>query len=334
MSNLDVAGSQQDISASTLHQPQVIDLFCPFSPGLNPCAVEVQAESLQWAQRIGLLSTDEEVRRLARSKVAYLPARVFWIAPPELLQLAADWTTLFCILDDHVDVMVTTASLMKISDYLSRLLAAFNGVTVRDQPIDRAFFDLGRRMCALAPADWVRRFGGALESLFGGYLWEAINYWRDIKPSIDAYCTMREITIGLHPQFILGELAEGIRLAEATRDHPTLGRLRGVASKCVGWANDIFTYKTEMERGQVHNLVIILADSSSLDQVVRRVAEMHNSEVRSFLDEAASLPSFGNADKEVRRYVNMLQSWIRGHLDWAKDTGRYDPMVMQHVPAQ
>src|SRR5215813_11267152 len=99
MSDVDVACSQKDISANTLHQPQVVvDLFCPFLPGLNPYAVEVQAESIQWAQRIGLLSTDEQVRHLARSKIAYLPARVFHIAPPEPLQRAADWTTLFCVL--------------------------------------------------------------------------------------------------------------------------------------------------------------------------------------------------------------------------------------------
>ncbi len=334
MSDFSVVRAQGNISGDTRHQSRVIDLFCPFPPGLNPCALAVHVESLQWAQRVGLLSTEKEVGRLARSKIAYLPARVFHMAPPELLQLAADWTTLFCALDDRVEVMATTVSLMEISDYLSRLLAAFNRGTVHDQPIDRAFADLGQRMCALAPADWVRRFGGSLESLFGGYLWEAINHWRHIKPSADAYCTMREITIGLHPLFILGELAESIQLAEATREHPALGRLRAVTSRCVGWANDLFTYKTEMERGQVHNLVIILTDASRPEQVVQRVVEMHDSEVRSVLEQAAGLPSFGDADDEVRRYVNMLQSWIRGHLDWAKDTGRYDPVVMQRIPAQ
>jgi 5-epi-alpha-selinene synthase len=61
---------------------------------------------------------------------------------------------------------------------------------------------------------------------------------------------------------------------------------------------------------------------------------MHDSEVRAFLEAAAGLPSFGDADGEVQRYVNMLQSWIRGHLDWATDTGRYDPLAIHRVPAQ
>jgi hypothetical protein len=86
---------------------------------------------------------------------------------------------LYLVLGDFArDGSHATVSLMEISDYLSRLLAAFNRGAVHDQPIDHAFSDLGQRMCALAPAAWVRRFGGSLENLFGGYLWEAINHWR------------------------------------------------------------------------------------------------------------------------------------------------------------
>jgi 5-epi-alpha-selinene synthase len=276
-----------------------------------------------------LLSTDDEARRVARSKIGYLPARVFHDAAPERLQLAADWITLFCILDDHIDGAVTTMSLMEISDLLSRLLAAFHRGAVHDHPIDRAFADLGERLSAIAPARWIRRFSGALDNLFDGFLWEAINYRRGIVPSVDAYVAMREITIGLHPLFLLGELVERIHLAEATREHPALGRLRSLTSRCVAWANDLFTYRTEQERGQVHNLVLLLAGSSCPEPAVRRVAEMHDADVRSVLGEIAGLPSFGWADDDVRRYARMLQSWIRGHLDWAKDTGRYDPSA-QH----
>jgi 5-epi-alpha-selinene synthase len=336
MSDLGVIHSQRSLSTSAPHPPRALELFCPAvlgpASGVNPCAAEVQAASLQWALRIGLLSTDDDASRVARAKIGYLPARVFHDAPAERLQLAADWTTLFCILDDHIDGAVATMGLMEISDLLSRLLAAFHRGAVHDHPIDYAFADLGERLTAIAPARWIRRFSGALDHLFDGFLWEAINYRRRIKPSIDAYVAMREITIGLHPLFLLGEIVERIHLADATREHPALGRLRSLTSRCVAWANDLFTYRTEQERGQVHNLVLLLGDSSrlTLEPAVWRVAELHDADVRSVLGEIAGLPSFGRADDEVRRYVTMLQSWIRGHLDWARDTGRYDPMAMQH----
>jgi hypothetical protein len=55
------------------------------------------------------------------------------------------------------------------------------------------------------------------------------------------------------------------------------------------------------------------------------VVALHDNEVRSFLAEIAQLPSFGIADAGVQRYVAMLRCWIRGHLDWAHETGRYRP---------
>lgn len=50
---------------------------------------------------------------------------------------------------------------------------------------------------------------------------------------------------------------------------------------------------------------------------------LHDAEVRAFEELARDLPSFGIHHQQVLRFVAILADWIRGHLDWAVETGRY-----------
>jgi 5-epi-alpha-selinene synthase len=106
-----------------------------------------------------------------------------------------------------------------------------------------------------------------------------------------------------------------------------LQRLATRTSKIVGCANDLFTCEKEIIQGQIHNLVLVLMNEGQLpiEEAVAQVMALHDNEVHGFLQEVEQLPSFGIADAGVQRYVEMLKCWIRGHLDWAYETGRYRP---------
>jgi 5-epi-alpha-selinene synthase len=193
-------------------------------------------------------------------------------------------------------------------------------------PLARAFDDLRVRMHELAGESWTTRFGMHLEDLFCGYLWEEINRRKKLRPSHPSYRTMRVDTIGLRPQFLFGELAEGFELSPTLRRDADIMELEVVTSRAVGWANDIFTCSKELASGEVHNLVLVLMDNErlSLMDAVRRAAAAHDQEVRTFLSIAAGIPALDEPGNSVpARYVRMLQRWIRGHLDWSSETGRY-----------
>ncbi len=49
---------------------------------------------------------------------------------------------------------------------------------------------------------------------------------------------------------------------------------------------------------------------------------VHDAEVREVEALHDELAGSGLRD-EVMRYVGCVQSWIRGHMDWAAQTGRY-----------
>jgi len=304
-----------------------MELYCPFESGRNVHAENVQAASVEWARRCGLVETTAQRAKLERSRIAYLVAFAFRDAPRISLELAADWTTLFCLLDDHVEG--DERGPLELAAYLASTLAAFRGETPHaDDAIGRAFDDLSTRMLAQTDPAWVARFAAHVEDVFCGFSWEAINRSKGLRPSEATYRVMRVSTVGLRPLFLLGELCEGVELSEAHRSSAEIAELEQLASRAVGWANDIFTCSKEIATGEVHNLVLVLMDKEalSLHRAIDRAIAAHDAEVRSFLAVSARLFTAARADDDpLRRYVRMLECWISGHLDWSRETGRYAP---------
>lgn len=302
------------------------DLLCPFDSGINEHANAVQTGSEQWAQDVGLIESARARHRLAQARVGWLVSFVFREAPEDALQLAADWTTLFCMLDDRLESQ--RSSPLGLSDHMTRILALFRGADHEpEDAIARAFADLRERMLRLAGAAWHRRFGIELEELFTAFVWEAINRAKLTRPTYTGHRTMRAITVGLRPEFLLGELAEDIRLPAAARTSEELRILEHITCRAVGWANDIFTHQKELRTGEFHNVVLVLMEAESLPTALalQRAAAIHDEEVRAFLSARARLQAAAGGDREVERYADMLAHWIRGHLDWARLTQRYRP---------
>jgi avermitilol synthase len=301
-------------------------LFCPLAPNVHPDASSVHEGSVLWARSLGMLPTEQHVRSAHKAKVGWLVARGFPTAMLPGLQLAADWTVLFCMLDDYTEKLPAAA---EVEVYLQHLLDLFRDDVAgpSEDPFALGMIDLRKRLLDLGPASHYMRFADRLEELFAGNVAEARNRERAQIPDLASYLQLREITIGLQVQFALAELLEGFSLSSRTRAHPALQRLASHASNIVGWANDLFTYEKEIIEGEMHNLVLVLMNERRLTitEAVAQAVELHDSEVRSFLLEIEQLPSFGVGSAGVLGYVSMLTSWVRGHLDWAQETGRYRP---------
>lgn len=301
-----------------------VKLFCPFEWGLNPYVEVVQTGSIAWAVKVGLVQSEEQRAVLARSKIGWLESLVFHSARPDVLQLATDWTTLFCLLDDYVETY--RGEPLFLAAYLHGALGALDGsASGPDDAIGTAFADLRCRMLDLGGEEWTRRFADEVGEIFAAFIWEEINRWKHIKPSYDAHSTMRPITVGLRPQFLLGELAQDATVPAEVRAKIGVTKLEELTCRSVGWANDIFTYEKEVKYGEVHNLVLVLMDTSclALADAIQRAAAIHDKEVRSFLAVQAKLEPIMRRYEGLEAYVAMLRQWIRGHLDWAKETGRY-----------
>ena len=319
--------------AGSAHGPKdqssdCLELHCPFPSGINPHVHEVQESSLKWCLDQRIVAEGWQFEHLAKSKIGWLEARAFHTAPADRLQICSDWTHLFCLLDDRTDKLDCTEALER---FLDGLLDVFtSGVLINDyvtEPFAHAFLNLRARMLDAGGRPWVEGFAEHLRVIFVGYRWETKNVANDVRPELGVYLKLRESTIGLYPQFHLAALTNDVLLPESVSEHPTLRRLMTACSNCVGWANDLCTYEKEIAAGEIHNLVSVLVDNEGLtvEAAARRAVAMHDAEIDAFVAAEAELPHFGEWDEKVREFVYILQSWIRGHLDWAQETGRYRP---------
>lgn len=196
-----------------------------------------------------------------------------------------------------------------------------------DAPVVYAVCDLRERFQAIAPGPmWMRRFTRAIRNYLEATVWEASNRARGIVPDPESYLRMRPLTGGLDIDEELIGLSEDARLPRRILDDPPVRRLTQASFNVVCWSNDILSLEKELAHGDVHNLVIVLAAATglTLEEAARRVVEMHNAEVRDFMALAPDLPSFGDsADRNLSRYLSVLEARMRGNLDWSLESGRY-----------
>jgi len=322
-------------AASTRRRVQIPDLYCPFDPAVHPAAADVHTQSVAWARVMGLARDDQHVQALHRAKVGWLVGRAFPVADDlPALQIAADWTTLFCLIDNHIE-NIHGPALSHV--YLRGLLEVFRlgAAPLIADPFAQAFRDLRERMIQVGVPAWIDRFGEQLERLFRAFVDEAKYRVLAAVPEMVKYRKMREVSVGLYFGFRLGELTDGIRLPAAVREHPTVRSLESKAAAVVGLANDIYTVEKEMAKGEVNNMVMVLMHEENLgfDGAMRRAVELHDAETREFAALAAELPSFSpEIDADLRRYIEVLTSMICGHNSWADETDRYAPRGQSGEP--
>ncbi|MBK7824097.1 hypothetical protein [Nannocystis sp.] len=302
------------------------DLYCPFDPAVHPEAAQVHAESVAWALAMGLAPDEKQVKALHRAKVGWLVGRAFPIADHMVaLQIAADWTTLFCLIDNHIE-SIRGPALSHV--YLKGLLNVFRegAAPLIVDPFSQAFRDLRERMLLVKVPAWIERFGEQLERLFRTFVDEAKYRQLEAVPELVKYRKMREVSVGLYFGFRLGELTDRISLPHHVREHSVVRSLESKASYIVGLANDIYTIEKEMAKGEVNNMVLVLMHEENLnfEQALARAVELHDAETREYSALTLRLPSFSKEiDDDLRRYVDVLSSMISGHRSWATETTRY-----------
>jgi hypothetical protein len=307
---------------------QIPDLYCPFPPGVHPAAASVHAESVAWARAMGLVRSAGDVEALHKARVGWLVGHAFPVADRlPALQIASDWTTLFCLIDNHIE-NIRGPALSHV--YLSGLLKVFRegAAPLIADPFAQAFRDLRERMLEVGVPTWIDRFAEQLAELFKTFVDEAKYRVLEAVPEVGRYRKMREVSVGLYFGFRLGELTDGITLPQSVREHPIVRELESRASYIVGLANDIYTVEKERARGEVNNMVFVLmhAEGVSFEEALAHVVELHDTETLQFMTIAAELPSFDpKVDGELRRYVDVLTSMISGHRTWADETARYHP---------
>lgn len=305
-------------------------LYCPFPSAINQYAEAAGKHSLKWARSFNLVIDESAYQSLRATKFHVLAARCYPNACLEALEVVCDYLVWIFIADDQFEEAGPRKQTELLQELHARLLDILKGaeLTDFDTSVQIALRDIRLRLQQLphATSELMLRFVENMTAYFEGVLCEVLNHLQGSVPDLATYMKLRSFTSAVFIYCDLIQIVDRIALPPEVIEHPTVKRLKLATNNVSTWANDIFSLQKEVGEGQTHNLVVVLQHEYqiSVQEAVERAAEIHDAEVRTFIELSAQLPSFGaQIDAELQRYISGLCSWMRGCLDWYLETGRY-----------
>ncbi len=298
-------------------------LYCPIPSAINPHAEAAEQHSLAWAKRFGII-TPAAYQRLCAANFGILAARTYPTAPREELLIVSDWLVWVFLKDDQ-ELGQRTEDLAALH---AKFLSILEGAdpTGRDVPFIHALADLRLRVQRRMSPRQMRFFIQTVRDYLTSVVWETANRATGVAPDVATFMHQRQYVSGVYTMLMFIELCERIELPPNLRGASVVRRLNRLTNNVIAWSNDLFSLEKELRHGELFNLPSALRSEYglTLQAAVARAAEMHNAEMRAFLELESSLPSFGAvADAMLKRYVAGLRSWMRGNFDWSQTTERY-----------
>ncbi|KAG2030559.1 isoprenoid synthase domain-containing protein [Suillus americanus] len=170
------------------------------------------------------------------------------------------------------------------------------------------------------------RFIHAMDLWFISAAKEVDNRAKGHVDDVESYIELRRDLSGCKSCFALIEFVNRIDLPDEVVSHPVIMALEEATNDFVSWSNDIYSYNMEQSHHSTHNLVVVLMidQGLSLQDAVDYSARLCNISLQRFEENRAIIPSWGEeVDKQVALYIQGLQNWIAGPLQWTFVTNRY-----------
>ncbi|WP_167739681.1 terpene synthase family protein [Streptomyces subrutilus] len=297
-----------------------------------------------WARRMGLVPDPAEFARLARMRLGTWAGYVHPLGTPGELALAAEWVAFICLVDDvfDSDELAADDRPQAVHELLADLLQVLDGTSSGrerpNSPYVRALNDLWQRTAPTASPGWAGRFTADYRDFAAASVAEARLRQQATPLGLQEYLALRRQSITMLPALHIGEAVSHIELPDQWRTHDVVGALRQTVVDAVGYGNDIASAESEHARGQ-DNLISILhrEQTTSRDQAYAIARAMLHERLRHFDATASHLTAPGGSQTQsttapppmVLAYAQMLQTWMRGTLQWSFETARFVPDTAQ-----
>jgi 5-epi-alpha-selinene synthase len=314
--------------------PEIIKkLYIPFDFQECKFGIEAEKHMNDWVSNFGFFDNFEDERKFQSYGYSWLMVYAYPNAGMEEQFIVSDWNAWLFLLDDLNDTSEIGQDYIKLRlrfDYLLRLLRDRTILSREAQdPIAESMCELWSRICKYQPdIQWQERFINGMKEYFDACVWESRNRQFQIIPSQDDYIRNRYFSGAVYPSMDLGDITEKMNVPDEMKSHPILKEMTDLTVMHITLCNDLFSHGKEILQEEVHhNLVLQIAQQNqvTVEDAVNQVIERVNSMVERFLILKKELPVLGsNTDQDVSKFVGLLQSWIRGHVDWVgKKSQRY-----------
>ncbi|KAG1747767.1 isoprenoid synthase domain-containing protein [Suillus paluster] len=299
------------------------DFHYPFQ--LNPNCYPVESASAEWLCNEAHLVEPEKSKYISL-RAGYFASAVYPHADAFHLRVCSDFLSWSFKLDDWLEIdRYDVNDAWGVRDCcMSAFRDPINFQTERySAKMCKSFF--GRYMETGSPG-CVERFIHTMDLWFISAAKEVDNRAKGHVDDVESYIELRRDLSGCKACFALIEFVNQLDLPNDVVSHPVIMALEESTNDFISWSNDIFSYNREQSHHSTHNLVAVLMIDQGLDLqgAIDRCAQLCKSATQRFDENLAILPSWGEeVDRQVAIYVQGLQSWMAGSLNWSFETARY-----------
>lgn len=334
------------------------DFYMPYTARVNPHLERARQYCIDWAREMGFFLSVPGVpeaaiwtaEKCAGYDFAECAARLHPDCSAEALDISSAWLTWGTYADDLYPLLYGNGrnlAAAKLQNERLSLLMPLDGTSMPPptSPLERGLAELWVRTVGPMSMDDRRSYRKGLEVMFESWLWELLNQGQHrIADPVD-YIEMRRRTFGSDMTLNLARVTKGWGLPPAVFESREMRNLESSAQDYGCFMNDVFSYQKEMEfEGELNNIRLVIERFLDIgrDEALAVVNDLMTSRMRQFehilendlpilvedlaLDEAAR--------KALDAYVEGLQDWMAGILDWHLITRRYDEAFLRrHCPS-
>jgi hypothetical protein len=308
-------------------------IYLPFASMINPFSAELEMHLATFFSEIEI-GAAERLNNWRSCRYDQLVARMYPSAASPFLMPTSEAVIWLFLLDDFLDPGGPGDDRETANRLIDSLGAVLTGadVTPTDDPLLRILARLRTNLLPRVSATWWERFSEDVITHALSIRDELNDRALGESPELTSYLARRRISSGWMMLIDLVELNEAYELPEAVRRCAEHAELVASSAEVASTINDILSLSKEINRGEFHNIVLILQKSvqCSLQEAISLACERVSIRLEEYQQARAGFLARFNeeqlllAEREaIARYVAGLENLMRGSLDWSTETGRY-----------
>jgi len=303
-------------------------LWCPIPTAARGSWQEVEQRSMRWMIRYGFCDDPARRSRVMATRAAEWSTRVAPNASPEGLQVLSDSVYRDLMFDDEIldHDNPADADPTRVLSYVQNLLHVMNHPEARPgpDPYLQTLHDVARRWRSFASPTALRRWIEGHTTWLYAAAAVIGHRARGTLPDLDEYLIIGPPDRGNTMSISGIEMAEGTALCTAEMEDPRVRAITAAAGVVVTFDNDLFSYPREVVRGTPEsNIVGVLRHSRRLtvQAAVADAVRLRDRTLCLYLSLRDQMRS--RASSDLRAYLDQLDHYIRGNIDWSLTAPRY-----------
>ncbi|CAE6422309.1 Presilphiperfolan-8-beta-ol synthase Short=PSPS [Rhizoctonia solani AG-1 IB] len=298
-----------------------------FALKVNPHWHEAEAGSYAWFDSYGIHSGAKR-QEFFDTGFGLMASMAYPDADLEHLRPSMDFILWLFAFDDMTDEGGLRDSIERVKQAID---VTMNVLRNPDGPqpkfkIAATLHSFFNRMRANATPATIQRFVDSSDLYTQAILQQTVNRSADEVPTVEEFIQLRRDTSAVKMVFAVLEYSLGLDLPDEVHDDPIVAELSLAGNDILTWANDVYSFPIEQARGDTQNLVFITMWDKKLDLegAMDYVDQLTRKRVQEYVEAKAKLRSFGpELDDKVALYIQGIEYWVQGAIDWTFMTPRY-----------